>query len=77
MPLTICMAVSIFSAVSIEEVGVQDFSLSIPLYVRRDLNQDGAGDQRSLKDVWKYWQEEGYHFWQEMDAFVEMLDGLT
>jgi type I restriction enzyme M protein len=34
------------------------------------------GETRSLPELWAEWEQEGRVFWQEMDALVEMLDGL-
>ena len=60
----------------IAEVAAQGYSLSIPLYVKRAPNGANAGEQRSLAELWADWEQDGRAFWQEMDALVEMLDGL-
>ena len=53
-------------------------SLSIPLYVKRPKAEtDNPGDQRSLREVWDDWEQDGRTFWQQMDALVETLDGLV
>ena len=61
-----------------EQIAGQDWSLSIPLYVKRNGNGNGAeGDAPSLRQLWRRWEQEGREFWQEMDALVDMLDGLS
>lgn len=62
-----------------ETIVRQDFSLSIPLYVRRANNGSGdeAAEQRSLQELWQAWEQDGRFFWREMDGLVEMLDELT
>ncbi len=62
-----------------DAIAAQGHSLSIPLYVKRTLNGNGAGptDERSLPELWAAWEQEGREFWLEMDALVEMLDGLV
>jgi type I restriction enzyme M protein len=61
---------------TLAEVAEQDYSLSIPLYVRRKVATDSPGEAKSLKAVWEDWEEAGREFWLEMDAVVEMLDTL-
>jgi type I restriction enzyme M protein len=63
-------------AAPLDEIAAQGYSLSIPLYVKRVNNINGSDDGRSLPELWAAWQQEGRLFWQEMDALVEMLDGL-
>lgn len=62
---------------TLAEVAEQDYSLSIPLYVRRKLATDKPEEAKSLKAIWEDWEEAGREFWREMDAVVEMLDGLV
>ncbi len=62
---------------TLAEVAEQDYSLSIPLYVRRKLTTDGLEEAKILKAIWEDWEEAGREFWLEMDAVVEMLDGLV
>ena len=62
---------------TLAEVAEQDYSLSIPLYVRRKLTTDKPEEAKSLKEIWEDWEEAGREFWLEMDAVVEMLDGLV
>ena len=63
-------------AVPIADVAVQEYSLSIPLYVKRASNGVSPAEQPRLSELWVTWEQEGRVFWQEMDALVEMLDGL-
>ena len=62
-----------------EQLAGQEYSLSIPLYVKRSRNgNDGEpAEQRNLPELWDEWEQEGRVFWQEMDDLIEMLDGLT
>ena len=62
-----------------EEIARQEYSLSIPLYVKRTTNGNNGvtAEQCSLPEVWAAWDQEGRVFWQEMDALVEMLDALS
>jgi type I restriction enzyme M protein len=64
---------------TLDDIAQQEFSLSIPLYVKRTSNgrNDGAAEQRSLPELWAAWEQEGRVFWQEMDVLVEMLDELV
>jgi restriction endonuclease S subunit len=64
-------------AVNRDDLAQQNYSLSIPLYVKRTGNGNAAGDDRSLPELWTEWEQSGREFWQEMDALVGMLDGLT
>jgi type I restriction enzyme M protein len=60
------------------EMAQQGYSLSIPLYVKRVQHENGSNDaDRPLPELWAEWEQSGREFWQEMDALVEMLDGLT
>lgn len=62
---------------TLAEVVDQDYSLSIPLYVRRTLTTAKPEAAKSLKEIWEDWEEAGREFWLEMDGVVEMLDGLV
>jgi type I restriction enzyme M protein len=62
---------------SLADVGAQGWSLSIPLYVKRTVAMAGEGTARTLGEAWAEWESSGRVFWTEMDAVVEMLDGLT
>jgi type I restriction enzyme M protein len=61
---------------TVADIAEQDYSLSIPLYVRRKLAAESSEEARSLKVIWEDWEETGREFWLEMDAVVDMLDGL-
>ena len=62
-----------------EEIARQEYSLSIPLYVKRVRSgvqaANGSGEP-SLADLWAEWEQDGREFWQQMDELIEMLDGL-
>jgi type I restriction enzyme M protein len=61
----------------LDEIAAQDYSLSIPLYVKRNSNGNGATeDERSPRQLWQVWEQGGRQFWKEMDELVEMLDNL-
>ncbi len=64
---------------TLDEIARQDFSLSIPLYVKCASNGSHGADpaHASLPALWAAWEQEGRAFWQEMDALVEMLDTLV
>lgn len=64
---------------ALDAIAKQSYSLSIPLYVKRTQNGNGdrPTDERSLPELWADWEQEGREFWLEMDALVEMLDGLV
>ena len=64
-------------AVPLADVAAQEYSLSIPLYVKRSSNGVSTVEQRNLSELWATWELDGRMFWQEMDALVEMLDELT
>ncbi len=69
-----------FAKVStLERIAAQGFSLSIPLYVKRmPVHTTGAnGPQSSLREAWEGFEDSGRTFWTEMDAVVELLDGLV
>jgi len=60
-----------------EDIAAQDYSLSIPLYVKRNSNGNGVNeDDRSLRQLWNEWEQDGRVFWQEMDELTGMLDHL-
>lgn len=60
------------------ELAANGYSLSIPLYVKRAVAamSDGGGSV-TLREAWAAWEGSGRRFWQQMDAVVEMLDGLV
>ena len=63
---------------SIDEIGKKDYSLSIPLYVKRAaLENAEERDERTLTEVYAEWEEQGRAFWPQMDALVSTLDALV
>jgi type I restriction enzyme M protein len=64
---------------TLEEITRQDYSLSIPLYVKRTRNGNGEHQAATatLPTLWAAWEESGRTFWQEMDELVVMLDSLV
>jgi type I restriction enzyme M protein len=64
---------------TLEEIAAQGFSLSIPLYVKRPTTPSGAAGEGAptLREAWDAWETSGRAFWTEMDAVVDMLDGLV
>lgn len=66
-----------FSTVAtLEEIASQDYSLSIPLYVRRTTANNQTEEVKTLAEVWADWEQGSRAFWLEMDALVDMLDSL-
>jgi len=61
---------------TLEEVGVQQHSLSISLYVKRTLANGRSEGPKSLRLAWRKWEQTGRTFWRETDVLVEMLDEL-
>ena len=63
---------------TLEEIARQEYSLSIPLYVKRTRNGNGErqADTATLPELWTAWEQSGRTFWQEMDELVVMLDEL-
>ena len=62
------------------EIAKQDYSLSIPLYVKRMVNGangNAQSEERRLSELWAEWEQNGRVFWQEMDVLVEMLDNIA
>ncbi len=69
-----------FAAVAtLEAITANDFSLSIPLYVKRKAagNAEGDGQPATLQEAWQAWEASGQEFWQQMDDVVAMLDRLV
>lgn len=63
---------------TLKDIAKQDYSLSIPLFVRRNVNgENDRANGASLKQLWFRWEQDGRMFWQEMDELVEMLDNLV
>ncbi len=59
-----------------EEIADKDYSLSIPLHVKRLQANGNNSDERSLAELWTDWEQEGRVFWQGMDSLVQMLDQI-
>jgi type I restriction enzyme M protein len=67
-----------FATVAIlDEMAKQDFSLSIPLYVKRGQADGAEQDTRSLGKLWAGWEEEGQTFWKEMDNLITVLNQVS
>jgi type I restriction enzyme M protein len=66
-------------AATVDEIAAQEYSLSIPLYVKRTTNGNGQQpvETASLPQLWAEWEQNGRAFWLEMDELVEMLDGIS
>jgi type I restriction enzyme M protein len=66
---------------TLENIAAFDFSLSIPLYVKRKpaaIEAQGAhGSRPSLREDWGEWEASSQDFWSQMDSAVELLDGLV
>ena len=62
-----------------EEIAAQDYSLSIPLYVKRNGVRESQGEYkvRSLATLWDEWEQDGKVFWAEMSELEEMLDEIN
>ncbi len=61
---------------TVEDIAAQDYSLSIPLYVRRITVNNQNEEVKTLTEAWSDWEQGSRAFWQEMDALVDMLDSL-
>ena len=69
-----------FAAVaSLEAIAANEYSLSIPLYVKRPSTAAGTdgGQPATLQEAWQAWKASGQEFWQQMDAVAAMLDDLV
>jgi type I restriction-modification system DNA methylase subunit len=65
---------------SLEAIAANDYSLSIPLYVKRPAaaaEGEGGGQTATLQEAWQTWEVSGQELWQQMDGVVAMLDGLV
>jgi type I restriction enzyme M protein len=64
---------------TLEAIAANDFSLSIPLYVKRKAAEtaEGDGQPATLQEAWQAWEASGQEFWQQMDGVVALLDGLV
>jgi len=61
------------------ELAANGYSLSIPLYVKRPTTATASveGQPTTLRELWEAWDTSGRAFWQQMNAVVDMLDGLV
>jgi type I restriction enzyme M protein len=69
-----------FAAVAtFAEIAGNGHSLSIPLYVRRPFARAATFREGAptLAESWSAWETGGRAFWLEMDAVVDLLDGLA
>jgi type I restriction enzyme M protein len=55
----------------------KDGNLSIPRYVRPIGNGASNGGDQDLKSAWTAFDASGRESWQQMDALVDMLDGVV
>lgn len=64
---------------TLADIAAQGHSLSIPLYVKRKATAttQGAESAPNLAQAWAAWEESGRTFWTQMDAVVDLLDGLA
>lgn len=64
---------------TLDEIAAREFSLSIPLYVKRQTQAavSNVGSGMSLAQTWSLWEESTRAFWNQMDAVVDVLDGLV
>jgi len=62
--------------VTVEEVLAKDANLSIPRYVRPIGAEARANGEGDLKTAWAAFDASGREFWPQIDALVEMLDGV-
>ena len=65
------------AVVSVDEVLAKDGSLSIPLYVKKPKQKIAPDDEAKLAETWSAFDEGGREFWTQMDALVDMLDGVV
>lgn len=65
------------AVVSVEDVLDKGGTLSIPLYVKKPKPQVETGQETTLAEAWAAFDEGGREFWTQMDALVDMLDGVV
>ena len=66
-----------FSRVAtMKEVLAKDGNLSIPRYVRPVVEATGGNPDGDLPSLWAEFEASGMDYWQQMDAVVDMLDGM-
>ncbi len=70
-----------FAAVAtLETIADNEFSLSIPLYVKRRAAAGAAEEGKqpaTLQEAWQAWEASGREYWQQMDGVAAMLDDLV
>ena len=67
-----------FAAVATnEETLAQSGNLSIPRYVKKAPKSESVGDIQSLPNAWIAFEDAGRESWAQMDALVELLDGVV
>ena len=64
------------AVVATEEILARDSSLSIPLYVKKRSSSPNGEAVQGLTTAWSSFEQGGRAFWREMDALVEMFDGV-
>jgi len=65
------------AAVSVEDVLGREGSLSIPLYVKKAKATVTEGEETTIAETWAAFDGDGRTFWTQMDALVDMLDGVV
>lgn len=65
------------AVVSVEHVLATGGSLSIPLYVKKPKPEVEPGQEVALPEAWAVFEEGGRAFWRQMDALMDMLDGVV
>ena len=65
------------AVVSVEDVLAKNGNLSIPLYVRKSKRAVTPGEEATVVEGWAVFDEGGLEFWAQMDALVDMLDGVV
>ena len=65
------------AVVSVEDLLERQGSLSIPLYVKRAKPNVTEGEETTIAEAWAVFEGDGRTFWTQMDALVDMLDGVV
>lgn len=63
-------------AATLAEIAEKEYSLSIPLYVKRVQENGNNGSEKSLPELWAEWEQEGRIFWQEINSLTQLLDEI-
>ena len=58
---------------TISDIEENDFSLSIPLYVKGTGNSDSVKDERSLQEVYEAWEESSANMHESYSALNKLL----